>query len=149
MSLSDEKGSVKHLLRIPGWRKHYPFQRQGNLNYDPLWPNLTALISLLPPSLCQARAAALGRRRVKLHLHICSFTTDIKRLFFFVVSHYRGRSEKNKLPHWWMSHFFSYLSGFSIFTKKGFIFSSKFRSIVVNVHYSDGHNRPWYLTVVS
>lgn len=40
MSLIDEKENVKHLFRIPGWRKQYPFggvvERQGNLKYDPL-----------------------------------------------------------------------------------------------------------------
>lgn len=153
MRSTDEKDNVKYMFRIFGLGKHYAIWRKTRktvLNYDPLWSILTALISPLLHAHCVKTGLLRGRGPC---FHLFSFPAIIhcgqslqggKR-----ERKKRRERERDKSLDWWMSHFFPYLSGFSIFAQKGLVFCGKFRGIVVNVHYSDGHTCPRYLTVVS
>lgn len=137
--------------------RHSAIWRKTVLNYDPLWSIPTALIS---PLLRAHREGSKCCGREGPHFsppHCLSYNSlrpIIKEERRWGGGRERetkeGRARARKINHcsWWTSHFFSHLSGFSIFTQKGFIFSGKFRGIVINVHYSDGHKSPGYLAVV-
>lgn len=139
--------------------RHYAIWRKTPktvVNYDPLWSIPTALISPLLRARREGSNVA-GGRNLTSHLRIVSaiihYGQSLKRKGGWRGrggETKEGRARARKINHcsWWMSHFFSHLSGFSIFTQKGFIFGGKFGGIVVNVHYSDGHKSPGYLAVV-
>lgn len=136
--------------------KHYAIWRKTAktvLNYDPLWSRRLLSFPLLLRSRCEGSNVA-GGRYLTFHLRVVSaiihYGQSLKRKGGVGQETKEGRARAKKINHcrWWMSHFFSHLSGFSIFTQKGFIFSGEFGGIVINVHYSDGHKSPGYLAVV-